>query len=48
MPIKTEKIVLYCKQGRRAQDGVNALNELGYKNAKNYFGGIDRWAKEGN
>ena len=40
-----EIIVVYCKQGRRAQDGLNALHELGFHGTKNYFGGIDRWIK---
>merc|ERR1712227_259415 len=47
-PEKEDLIILYCKQGRRAQDGVNSLNEIGFRQAKNYFGGIDRWQKEGN
>ena len=39
-PDKEDLIILYCKQGRRAQDGVNSLNEIGFRQAKNYFGGI--------
>ena len=39
-PEKEDLIILYCKQGRRAQDGVNSLNEIGFRQAKNYFGGI--------
>merc|ERR1712212_466037 len=37
-PCDTE-IIVYCREGRRAQDAVMAFIELGYRNAKNYFGG---------
>ena len=42
-PEKEDLIILYCKQGRRAQDGVNSLNEIGFRQAKNYFGGIGKY-----
>ena len=44
-PDKEDLIILYCKQGRRAQDGVNSLNEIGFRHAKNYFGGIGTYKK---
>jgi len=44
---KTEtEIIVYCREGRRAQDAVMSFIELGYRNSKNYFGGVNRWVRE--
>ena len=45
-PAIDSAIILYCRDGRRAQDGVLSLFELGYRNVKNYFGGLNRWIVE--
>merc|ERR1712110_515093 len=45
-PQPDDNIILYCRDGRRAQDGVMSLFELGYGNVKNYFGGLNKWILE--
>ena len=45
-PPTEASIILYCRDGRRAQDGVLSLFELGYRNVQNYFGGVNRWISE--
>merc|ERR1711990_836012 len=45
-PETNTEIIIYCREGRRAQDAVMSFLELGYRNSKNYFGGVNRWVRE--
>jgi len=45
-PNVEDEIICYCREGRRAQDATMSFLELGFRNAKNYFGGVNSWIKE--
>jgi len=44
---KDAPIVLYCSVGYRSEKIGEQLQELGYKNVKNLYGGIFEWANQG-
>ncbi len=43
-----EKIVVYCSLGKRSENIAKNLNEAGYKNVKNLYGGIFEWKNQNN
>jgi len=40
-----DEIVVYCHSGQRSAAVVAYLTQLGFTNAKNLLGGLDRWAQ---
>ncbi|MEM8847278.1 MAG: rhodanese-like domain-containing protein [Bacteroidota bacterium] len=47
LPKKTSTIVVYCSIGARSEDIGEKLEQAGYKNIKNLFGGIFLWKNLG-
>lgn len=45
---KDKKIVVYCSVGKRSEDITRKINEAGYKNVANLYGGIFEWVNQGN
>ncbi|MDA7501993.1 rhodanese-like domain-containing protein [Chitinophagales bacterium] len=45
---KDEEIVVYCSVGYRSEKITEQLNELGYRNVRNLYGGIFEWINQGN
>lgn len=45
---KDSKIIIYCSVGYRSEKITSKLNELGYKNVSNLYGGIFEWVNQGN
>jgi len=45
-PLKTDKIIVYCKSGGRATLAVQSLNKLGFENVSNLEGGWTAFAGE--
>lgn len=43
MPLKDEKIILYCKKGNRGTLAASTLMQLGYKNLFTLDGGWKKW-----
>ena len=43
-PIKSEKIVFYCRSGARAQTATNIAKKSGYTNVLNYRGSWNEWS----
>lgn len=43
---KDAEIIVYCSIGVRSQDIGKRLNEVGYSNVKNLYGGIFLWADQ--
>lgn len=44
---KDSEIVVYCSVGYRSEKIAEKLQEMGYSNVKNLFGGIFAWKNEG-
>lgn len=42
VPNKTKKILVYCEYGGRSAKAVETLNKLGYINAYNLEGGLEK------
>ena len=42
-PEKTDKLIVYCKKGKRSVIAANYLERLGYKNVKFLDGGWKAW-----
>ena len=47
LPEKKKSIVVYCSIGARSEDIGEKLEQAGYKNVKNLFGGIFLWKNSG-
>ena len=45
---RDEQVVLHCQSGDRTTIGYSILKKHGFKNIKNYSGGINEWVNEGN
>ena len=45
---KDQQVVIHCQSGDRATIGYSLLIKHGYKNIKNYSGGINEWVNTGN
>jgi hydroxyacylglutathione hydrolase len=45
---RDEQVVLHCQSGDRTTIGYSILKKHGFKNIKNYSGGITEWVNEGN
>jgi hydroxyacylglutathione hydrolase len=45
---KDRQVVIYCQGGDRAAIGYSLLSKKGFKNVKNYSGGINEWVGSGN
>lgn len=43
IPNKDTEVVVYCRSGKRSEDAAKKLEDLGYKNVVNYFGGMMEW-----
>ncbi len=43
IPEKTDKIILYCRTGKRSALAAKALKELGFENATSLKGGWTKW-----
>lgn len=43
---KQSKLIVYCSVGKRSEDIVRRLNELGYLNVFNLIGGIFEWKNQ--
>lgn len=48
LPNKDQLIVVYCTLGVRSHQVAYQLQEAGYTNVKNLYGGICEWKNEGN
>lgn len=46
LPEKSDKLVLYCKSGKRSALAVDALQKLGYENVTALTGGFLAWKAE--
>ena len=47
LPNKDTKIVVYCSIGVRSEDIGEKLQDAGYTNVKNLYGGIFEWKNKG-
>jgi hydroxyacylglutathione hydrolase len=45
---KDEPVIIHCQAGDRASIGYSILAKHGFKNVKNYSGGIAEWVNKGN
>jgi hydroxyacylglutathione hydrolase len=45
---KDQQVVIHCQAGDRASIGYSLLAKHGFKNIKNYSGGINEWVNNGN
>lgn len=45
---KDEPVVIHCQSGDRAAIGYSLLTKHGYRNVKNYSGGMNEWMNAGN
>lgn len=45
---KDEPVVIHCQAGDRSSIGYSILAKNGYRNVRNYAGGISEWIKTGN
>lgn len=44
---KDKKVIVYCSVGKRSEDITERLQEAGYKDIANMYGGIFEWANSG-
>lgn len=44
---KTAPIIVYCSVGKRSENITNKLEEAGYTNVHNMYGGIFEWVNDG-
>jgi hydroxyacylglutathione hydrolase len=45
---KDQQVVIHCQAGDRASIGYSLLVKHGFKNVKNYSGGMSEWVNNGN
>ncbi len=45
---KDEQVIIHCQAGDRSSIGYSILAKHGFKNVKNYPGGISEWVNKGN
>jgi Rhodanese-related sulfurtransferase len=45
---KDQQVVIHCQSGDRAAIGFSLLYKHGFKNIKNYSGGMNEWVNAGN
>ncbi|HYC85634.1 MAG TPA: rhodanese-like domain-containing protein [Chryseosolibacter sp.] len=45
---KDQQVVIHCQSGDRATIGYSLLAKHGFKNVKNYSGGMNEWNNAGN
>ncbi|MEX2235249.1 MAG: MBL fold metallo-hydrolase [Cyclobacteriaceae bacterium] len=45
---KDQQVVIHCQSGDRATIGYSILAKHGFKNIKNYSGGMNEWTQSGN
>jgi hydroxyacylglutathione hydrolase len=45
---KDKQIVIHCQSGDRATIATSLLAKNGFKNVKNYSGGMNEWVNKGN
>lgn len=45
---KDQDVVIYCQAGDRSAIGYSILAKHGFKNVKNYSGGVGEWVNKGN
>ncbi|GCC51532.1 Zn-dependent hydrolase [Chryseotalea sanaruensis] len=45
---KDQQVVIHCQGGDRSSTGYSLLAKHGFKNIKNYSGGINEWVNNGN
>ncbi|MEO5602817.1 MAG: MBL fold metallo-hydrolase [Cyclobacteriaceae bacterium] len=45
---KDEQVIIHCQSGDRATIGYSLLAKHGFKNIKNYSGGMNEWTNSGN
>ena len=45
---KDQQVVIHCQSGDRATIGYSILAKHGFKNVKNYSGGMNDWSQSGN
>ncbi|HRG10555.1 MAG TPA: rhodanese-like domain-containing protein, partial [Cyclobacteriaceae bacterium] len=45
---KDQQVIIHCQAGDRASIGYSLLAKHGFKNIKNYSGGINEWVNTGN
>ena len=45
---KDQQVVIHCQSGDRATIGYSLLYKHGFKNIKNYSGGMNEWINQGN
>ncbi len=45
---KDQQVVIHCQSGDRAAIGYSILAKHGFKNVKNYSGGMNEWTESGN
>ena len=45
---KDEQVIIHCQAGDRSSIGYSILAKHGFKNVKNYAGGISEWVNKGN
>lgn len=45
---KDQQVVIHCQGGDRSSIGYSLLTKHGFKNIKNYSGGINEWVNNGN
>ena len=43
MPLKDEKIIVYCRKGNRGTMAASSLKQFGYKNVYTLDGGWKNW-----
>lgn len=45
---KDQQVIIHCQSGDRATIGYSILSKHGFKNVKNYSGGMNEWNQSGN
>ena len=45
---RDQQVVIHCQAGDRSAIGYSLLRKHGFKNVKNYPGGISEWVNRGN
>ena len=45
---KDQQVIIHCQAGDRASIAYSLLAKHGFKNVKNYSGGMNEWVKAGN
>lgn len=45
---KNKKLIVYCSVGKRSEDVTQKLQNAGYKDVANLYGGLFEWVNQGN